>query len=288
MKQIIAFLLLQSLLFGGSVLPSGSAVRIAVIDTGILTAVIDAAHVAPGKNYAVPSDSTQDVIGHGTAIASLIVGCDSAGVAGVAPDAVLVPLVYQTKDADGNVVKADQTVVAQAIRDAVDEFDCRVINLSVGTTIGSDALRRAVAYAENQGAVVVSSVGNANETAPDAVYYPAAYDTVIGVGAVDKNLTVSSFSQRNESVMLAALGEDFYAASLRGRPLLAAGTSYATAFVSAAAARVLAENEALTPAAVRDILCRTAKDLASPGYDTQTGFGLLQIAPALALARSEQ
>jgi subtilisin family serine protease len=39
---------------------------------------------------------------------------------------------------------------------------------------------------EGKNVVVISSVGNSNRETPEALYYPAAYPTVIGVGSVNK------------------------------------------------------------------------------------------------------
>ena len=73
-------------------------VRIAVIDTGISTVAIDSSHIIEGYNYIRPQDGTEDKIGHGTAIAGILVGSEAADAEGICPNAVLVPLVYAAKD----------------------------------------------------------------------------------------------------------------------------------------------------------------------------------------------
>lgn len=268
-------------------LPSGENIRIAIIDTGISTLAISSEQVEQGYNYMSESMDTEDEIGHGTAIAGLIVGSVAANVPGTAPNAKLVPLVYQIKDENGKIQKADQEAVARAIRDAIDVYGCRVINLSVGTTMESMLLREAVEYAEEKNALIISSVGNRNVENPDCLYYPAAYPTVIGVGSVSKKEQVSKFSQRNESVMLVANGEKIWTASREGRPLLTNGTSFATAFVSGAVAVLLSAYPKLTAAKVRQILCESAKDIQEVGYDTDSGWGILQLEEALAKAVNE-
>lgn len=72
------------------------AVRIAVIDTGISSAVIPTEHLEAGRNYIFPNRSTEDNTGHGTAVAGIITGTQQAGVHGLSPRAKLVPLVYHT------------------------------------------------------------------------------------------------------------------------------------------------------------------------------------------------
>lgn len=252
-----------------------NSVKIGVIDTGISTKALGMTQIAQGKNYILPKEDTQDKINHGTAIASLIIGKPDRKLVGAYPEATLVPLVYFSLQGR-SVVKGGADMLARCIYDAVDVFSCRVINVSAGVLTDSKELREACAYAEKKGVVIVSSVGNDNQTAPKNIYYPAAYETVIGVGALDVKGKVARFSQRNTSVSLVAKGEDLCVARASGRMTRVSGTSYASAFVSAAAAKLLAENPDLSPADVRSILYKSADDLGKAGYDTESGYGTLR------------
>lgn len=263
---------------------NGAGVRIAVIDTGISTVSISKSRLAKGKNYIDPSAGTEDKVGHGTAVAGILVGAEKQGLKGIAPDAVLVPLVCTTLGTDGKAVSGSCAVWAQAVRDAVDKFGCKVINLSIGTAKDDDALRLAVAYAENRGAVVVSAVGNDNADKPERVYYPAGYTTVLGVAALNETGKVAAFSQRN-AVALCAPGVNLKVATIRGKTIYVFGTSYAAAFVSGAAALLLSLQQNLKPADVRRILCTSAKDLGIAGYDKDSGWGVLQISTALTFVK---
>ncbi|MDC0504110.1 S8 family serine peptidase, partial [Verrucomicrobiales bacterium] len=71
--------------------------------------------------------------------------------------------------------------VASGIVTAVDS-GASVINLSVGGYSDSTVLREAVAYAIDSGVAVVAAAGNDGSNAPS---YPAAYEGVVGVSAVD-------------------------------------------------------------------------------------------------------
>lgn len=264
---------------------SGAGVRIAVIDTGISTVSISQNRLAQGRNYIDPDADTEDKAGHGTAVAGILVGAEKQGLKGIAPDAVLVPLVCSTLGTDGKTVSGSCAMWAQAIRDAVDEFDCKVINLSMGTAKDDGALRSAVAYAENRGVVIVSAVGNNNDDKSESIYYPAGYATVTGVAALNENGEVAAFSRRNASVALCAPGVNLKVATIRGKTISAFGTSYATAFVSGAAALLLSLQQNLKPEVVRRILCASAKDLGVAGYDEDSGWGVLQIDTALTFAK---
>jgi len=63
-----------------------------------------------------------------------------------------------------------------------------------------------------------------------------------------------------------------------------AGTSIASAKVTGAAAQVWAANPNLSFAQVKEILKGTAVDLGTPGWDAETGTGLLDLAAAVQLA----
>lgn len=297
MKTIIILIIIVFILLGQTVMASegwpldeiggstkyasGSGVRIAVIDTGISTVSISPKRLVQGKNYMDPSADSEDKVGHGTAVAGIIVGAEKQGLRGIAPDAELVPLVCSTLSADGKIVSGSCAIWAQAIRDAVDEFGCKVINLSMGTATDDDALRSAVAYAESRGAVVVSAVGNDNANKPESLYYPAAYNTVIGVAGLNENGEVAAFSLRNASVALCAPGINLKVATIRGKTISTFGTSYAAPFVSGTAALLLSLQQDLKPAVVRRILCASAKDLGVAGYDKDSGWGVLQVDTAL-------
>ena len=62
------------------------------------------------------------------------------------------------------------------------------------------------------------------------------------------------------------------------------GTSVATAKVTGAASQVWAANPGLSDRQVIDILEQTTTDLQGPGWDLETGYGLLNMAAAAALA----
>lgn len=284
---LLTFCLLTAVCPAAFAAETDRPIRVAVIDTGISPVAIPAENLAEGHNYVRPQDDTQDKLGHGTAVAGLIVGNQALGVEGVCPDAVLVPLVYASLDESGGDVKGRTDLAAQAIYDAVDSYGCRVINLSAGGTADAASLRWAVEYAERRGVLVVSSAGNANESQPGAVYYPGAYDSVLCVGAAGREGAPASFSQRNGTVDLLAPGDDLRILTIKGTRIRGSGTSYATAIVSGAAARLLAEDPTLTPAELRELLTATARDIGPEGYDIDSGWGLLDLDAALAELRGE-
>lgn len=228
-------------------------VVIALLDTGVSAKAIDSAQLLPGYNYVTDSDDTEDLLNHGTAVASVILGCESAGVEGRAGEAFLVPLVVVTKR-DGRTTGVSSEILARAIRDSVDVYGADIINVSLGMHREDAALLEAVEYAEKQGTLVVAAVGNGG--ADGKPYYPAAYDTVLAVGSCNADGVRSVFSQDGADIL--ALGENLSMASRNGKPYIARGTSYATGYVSAEAANLLIQEPALTPAELRAGLIQEA------------------------------
>ena len=234
-------------------------VRVAVIDSGISTEAVSAERIAAGYNYIRPQDDTEDKLGHGTAVAAIIAGSEKARITGICPTAALVPLVYCSADGDGNEVSGGAAMTAQTVYDAVDVYGCRIINISSGTVTDSKALRDAADYAASRGALVVSSAGNAGRTAPETVYYPGGYESVLCVGACNADGTAAGFSQKNKTVDLLARGADLRLASIRGTRIRGEGTSFAAAVVSGTAAQLWTLHPAWTADEVRAALFNTAQ-----------------------------
>ena len=242
MKKLLALLLIILCLSSCAARPAEEPphtqreeIIIALLDTGVSTTAIQSDSLLSGHNYVTDTDDTEDRINHGTAVVSVILGCESAGIEAQASDIPVVPLVITDK-VNGEVTSVSPDVLAQAIRDSVDKYDACIINVSIGIKKDDPAVKEAVAYVQKQGALVICAAGNSGDS--KELYYPAAYGGVLTVGSHDKNLKVSSFTQQNGTVDILAPGEDIWLASRNGKTYGAKGTSYATGYVSAAAALV--------------------------------------------------
>gem|GEM_PF-391177 len=255
-------------------------VKVALIDTGVRPDRLpEGAKVEPGRNYVFDDRDTTDVVGHGTKIAGIILS--------IVPDVTLVPLVYYSQYPSGVPVNGGIEAMCRAMYDAIDVFGCRIVNVSSGVLVDDPALREALRYAEEKGVIVISAVGNDRIAAPERVFYPAGYETVIGVGAADKDLGIARFSQVNSSVMVVAPGTDLEVLSIRGGSVTekASGTSYAAAHVAAHAASLATAYPDMTPAEFRHVLRISAHDLGMVGYDETFGWGYVGASwPAGALA----
>ena len=253
-------------------------IRIAFIDSGISTKHIDGSKIANGFNYVFPGSDTEDRIGHGTATASLVLGAADQNVMGAYPDAVAIPLVVVDVYPSGAVKNGGPEALCQAIYDAVDRFGCKIINISLCTTDNSVELRRAAAYAESRGVVLIAAVGNDGENGQR--YYPAAYESVVAVGSADGE-NAAPFSQ-NGADLLAEDVELTAASNKNGKaPVKVEGTSYSCALVTGVCARLLHQYPELTPKQARSALFALCRDILEPGYDQRSGWGILLAEPEI-------
>ena len=259
---------------------TGSGVKVGFVDSGINIEHEDVNdNNISGANFNQDELAYyQDTYGHGTFAAGIVAAQtnNSRGIAGIAPDVEL--HAYRIFSSKTTTTDAVVAAIEQAVQDG-----CQVINLSLGTSNSSTALRDAVAEAVASGAVVVAAVGNGGNA---VTQYPAAYPGVIGVGSVDIGLEVSSFSQRNTSVDFTAPGDgvaslsntdnsgyklDITASSNRG-------TSFAAPVITGMAALALGYDKDITADGVFTLLQASAVDKGAEGYDTSYGYGVVDVA----------
>jgi membrane-anchored mycosin MYCP len=240
-------------------LADGSGITVAVIDSGV-----DATHpqlsgaVGAGIDVLDAGDGRIDCVGHGTAVASIIGGRPRAGTAfsGVAPGATIMPIRVSERIDGASGRAASPTALAGALRQAVNR-GARVVNLSFTTDRDEPSVRDAVRYVRSRDVVVVAAVGNRQETGNPRPY-PASYDGVIGVGAVQPDGTRVPTSQTGDFVDLAAPGADIIAAARGGGHARYTGTSFAAAYVAGTAVLVRQYHPHLTEAQVSERLTATA------------------------------
>lgn len=274
---------------------NGGGVKVAVIDSGTEgTQMQLAGKVLPGFDM-LRSGSTGDIdcIGHGTAVASIIAAKPQQGIGfqGLAPGVKILPVRVSEKEASGDKTKGDDVspkVFGAAIRKAVDA-GAKVINLSLTTYYPDPEIESAVKYAHDKDVVLVAAAGNQHRTdgKPDPFPFPAAYDGVIGVGAIDEQGGRVAESQVGPYVDLVAPGGAVIAATRLAGHNAFSGTSFATPMVAAAAALVRAAEPTLTADEVARRLIGTADPArgdASEGY----GNGVLNLYRAVTERLTDQ
>ncbi len=240
---------------------------VAVIDSGVDLRQPDLrGRLTAGYDFIANDNDPQDQLGHGTMVAGIIAAQagNGYGIAGAAPNAMIMPL--RVLDADGD---GDDVNIVRAIHWAVDH-GANVINMSLGGPDRDEFLDAAVTYATAHHVVVVAAAGN---MPGPGISYPAASPGAIAVGAVDGRNQHASFSTTGAFVTITAPGVDITSLNLGGGVTTESGTSFASPMVAAAAA--LALGVGVPAADVPAQLCHRSRDAGAAGRDNEFGCGVL-------------
>jgi hypothetical protein len=257
------------------------------LDTAPLTAVIDGAADPTIPDLAgvqVARDRAVTDL-HGSAVASVIGGrANGLGMVGVYPGAPVLSIGTDFTMAD--LVRCLEAALAA---------HARVVNMSYGSPEYSYAEDVELAYVVSRDVVPVAAAGNDRDTQlPDGtvnpVMYPAGLPHVVSVAAAGPAGASSDFSTSNGAVDLSAPGEGVLTAvppafDDDGVPdgyERLDGTSFAAPIVSGAAAWLRAARPGLTSGQVADLLKVTAQDIPPAGWDPDSGYGVVDLARALA------
>ncbi|RZS91351.1 serine protease AprX [Motilibacter rhizosphaerae] len=296
---------------------TGSGIDIALIDSGVAPGTSAGWRMVSGPDLSFDSQDPNarrgDKFGHGTHLASIMVGDDNTAdkmtntgaQLGVAPDARVISV--KVGDVNGGV-DVSQVIAAidWCVQNKANQVNLRVINLSFGTDSKQawnlDPVAYAAEAADRKGIVVVAAAGNTGGVGLDD---PAYDPNVLAVGASDPRGTVStsddavaSFSTRGNGTRnpdLVAPGVGIVGLRAPGsvidsevpgggsRWLRGTGTSQAAAVVSGAVALLLQQRSALTPEQVKAILRGSATPLTGFSAADQ-GAGELNLTKAMAYA----
>jgi len=261
-----------------------------------------------GWNFASGTNDPTDGNGHGTHVSGTIaaVGNNGQGIIGIAPKARILPVKGLDDTGSGSAASLASAIIYAAQNGA------DVINNSWGCSTAcpsNPVVESAVAQAHGLGATVVFAAGNSS--ADIANFSPQNQPDVIVVSASDQNDQRTSFSNFG-MVDVAAPGgapnvppptnePDFNILSLRsaicapnicqanwlvGTNLLRlAGTSMATPHVSGLAALIVKQNPSYSPEEVRQVIRKSAVDISSTGFDTDSGYGRISASNAVIQSR---
>ena len=219
---------------------TGQGVRVGVIDSGVVASHLSlAGRVEAGgwdfvDNDSDPTDAPNGIdddqdglidegFGHGTFVSSLILA--------VAPDVMIVP--YRVLNSDSTGLASH---VANAITMATND-GVQVINLSLGMEHRSVVVGEAIAYARDNGVMVVASAGN---TGNEEVTFPATISVATSVTSVDPADVKAGFASYGNDMDICAPGFELYGAYpvADDAAVKWSGTSFSAALMTGAFALV--------------------------------------------------
>ncbi|MFB1082154.1 S8 family serine peptidase [Jeotgalibacillus sp. JSM ZJ347] len=260
---------------------SGKGVKIGIIDTGI-------DHDHPDLNIAggvctLFSDCPinvpyNDDNYHGTHVAGIIGAQDNGiGSVGVAPDAEIYAI-KALNFSGGGRTSSIINGIDWAIKNEMD-----IINLSITNSSDDIALASILNEAYNQGILIVGAAGNTGSATTalaqgtaSSVQFPARYETVIAVGAVDASLKRIPMSSTGPEVEVVAQGNKIYSTVPEHEGLYheETGTSMAAPYVTGLLAMYKERFPEASHLQLRNILNNSTKDLGVGGRDNLYGNGL--------------
>lgn len=258
--------------------PPGAGVPVTVVDSGINLTHPEFA--GRPDLLALNAQEPAPLGGeHGTAVSSIVgAPVNGVGVVGIYPQAAL----RSWDAAKGAGTQLETVEIVNGILTAA-RSGRGVVNLSLGGTRDL-AIELAVEEAVALGTLVVAASGNDGDRG-SPLTYPASHPHVLTVAATDRSGAVTSFSSRSSFVDVAAPGDEIPIASALGQNWQSgSGTSFAAPIVSGAAAWIWTVRPDLDASQVAEVIRRSAKDIGPAGRDVESGFGLLDVSAALALA----
>ncbi len=179
--------------------PTGANRTLCIIDSGYYQDHEDLPNAGGGYSQ-VDDNWARDGFGHGSHVGGTIAAeNNSLGVVGVTPGTVNLHIIKFFAD-DGNATYASNLVDALSRCQAA---GANVVSMSLG---GSRSVRSELTAFANAYAAGVLSIAAAGNDGVSSYSYPASYDSVMSVAAIDSNKVVADFSQFNSQVEIAAPG----------------------------------------------------------------------------------
>lgn len=246
----------------------GEGTSALILDTGVDDTHVELqGQVIERRDFTGKLKGQTTIYAHGTNGAAIISAKkNNTGLVGVAP---------KSKLYDGVVLYPSGTNrdVARGVN-WMEDIDATVANLSLGSFSSSYDLQKAIDRQISKGKYIVAAAGNSGN---QGVTFPGNYSKVITVGSTNQNNEVSDFSSIGNTVDIVAPGEGIYTATLGNRYARVNGTSFAAPFVTGVILLLCSIRECKSQAQLEKFLKDNAKDILSPGFDAESGAGIINV-----------
>ncbi len=223
-------------------------VPVAILDSGLVPGLGLDPLVTTSLDPMNPEAPISDSMGHGTQMAMIASGMVTpAGVMKNNSEEYVSIIPVKIFDQQG--LTSNFTLIRSldfALRNGAG-----VVSLSWGTETDSDFLHQSMDQAAANGVVIVAAAGNQPTGVP---VYPAAYDSVIGVGALTPDGKPWKDSNFGNFVSISAPGIAAFPIGNQGDPGIYAGTSISTAYIAGKAAKFLSDTPGATTTDVYSFL----------------------------------
>jgi len=156
-----------------------------------------------------------------------------------------------------------------------------VANMSLGGSSSVSAVESACSSAETAGVLLIAAAGNSGDgnTSTTETGYPAAYASVVAVGATDINDNLASFSNTGSYVEVSGPGVSVRSTYKGASYGTLSGTSMASPHAAGMAALLWAQKLSLsqtaTASTVRTALQSRVRDMGAAGKDNGYGYGIV-------------
>ena len=257
----------------------GRGVVVAVIDTGCDLEHIDIKNnLLKGINIIDKSKDPQDDNGHGSHVCGMIAAENNGlGMVGVSPKVKILPVKALDSKGNGSLRNVIEGIIWAA--DAGADF----ITMSLGASNSNDQLEKAIQYASLKGSVVFAAAGNSGENTE--ILYPARYKNVISIGAIDENLSRTSFTCSGEDLDFLSPGHNIFSIAPNSGYAIMSGTSMSNPFAVGCAALLLSHNRQHKKFSLRsaqdyiDVLSKVCIDISEERYRSRKyqGNGIIKL-----------
>ena len=261
----------------------GKGVVVAILDTGCQIDHPDLKdRIIGGHNFTTDDNGDPDIFGdnngHGTHVAGTIAAAENGqGVVGMAPQVDLLILKVLDSSGSGGYQNLIEAIDYALQWRGPDGQKVRIISMSLGGEVDDTSLHDAIVQATRSGVLVVCAAGNTGQVERQ---FPGGYNEVVGVGAVDLNKKLASFSTMNKEIDVVAPGVGIVSTYPNNRYAVLSGTSMATPHIAGAAALIInqCEKDFERTLTETEIYAQVCKRTAALGYKKiKEGNGFLDL-----------
>lgn len=247
---------------------SGNGINVAILDTGVDYKHADL-KISGGVSFVPNKPDYMDDNDHGTHLAGIIAGQPNGfGITGAAPSVNL----YAVKVLD----QYKRGTISQVI-EGIDwsiKNGMNIINLSLMNPIESEALKQACQRAYESGVLIIAAAGNSGggDGEIDTISYPANYDSVISVGAINEDFERSTFSAVGVNLEFTAPGEKIFSTIRNNRYSFLSGTSMAAAHATSVASLIWSVHPTYSNINIRKLMQSYSERV---GSKREYGYGVV-------------